>query len=315
MLKKIMLLTMLMLMIALPALAGEKLVEGDFEYRLREDGTARIEMYLGTDSTIVIPSELGGVAVTEIKAVGAGRNAVVTKVIIPDSVLYMTQWEDDSSTAMDEMQYPANPFFALESLEVIEVSENNPAFEVIDGVLFTKPESGRALVCYPQARAGESYAIPEGTVSIGTSALYGAEFSGVSLPSTLIAVSSKAFAECWNLKRAALPDSVTELSSSVFEGCAGLEDVTLPANVNVIPLNTFYGCHKLQSVRVSDQLTEVGKQAFFGCHTLPELILPDTLISIGKLAFYNCESLTNLVLPAGQIEIGEDAFRGCAFQP
>jgi len=313
--KKMVLVVLAMMLITLPALAREKLVDGDFEYTLREDGTAQIEMYLGSgDPIIEIPSELGGVPVTEIKAMGAARGAMVIKVVIPDSVIYMNPWYDQEETEMDEMQYPNNPFFALEYLETIELSGNNPAFEVIDGVLFTKSETGRALVCYPHALAGESYIVPEGTVALGVSALSGAEFVEVSLPSTLTAVSHKAFAECPNLKRTVLPESVTELSSNVFEDCGALEEAVLPADMKAIPRNTFYGCSQLRSVGFSDQLTEVGVQAFFACHRLAELDFPDTLTKIGKLAFYNCESLTNLVLPA-QIEIGEDAFRGCAFQP
>ena len=68
------------------------------------------------------------------------------------------------------MEILPNTFSWCQTLERIEVLPGNPAYESVDGVLFDKRLG--MLVAYPMMRAGDTYAIPEGTRSIGEPAFF-----------------------------------------------------------------------------------------------------------------------------------------------
>ena len=59
----------------------------------------------------------------------------------------------------------AGAFAGCKSLTTFFVSAGNPAYGLLDGVLFDKAQT--TLVAYPSGRQGSSYAIPDGVTSIG----------------------------------------------------------------------------------------------------------------------------------------------------
>lgn len=290
-LKKLLLITLaLLLLIAVPAFAAKHEIDGDFQFEYLEDGTAEVWRYHGPETTVVIPDTLGGVPVTSIQ--GLDPMVDVTKVVIPASVVSMPAHIDNVDTALNELQYPSNPFASIDNLLEIEVDAANPAFVVIDNVLFARNGDALSLVCYPKGLTAAAYAVPEGTVSIGYNAMRGAQFAEVTFPDTLTGLSRQALCECKNLLRVELPPSVTEVSSSLLSNCSSLTEAILPDAITELPTSVFFGCSSLRSVKLPAQLT-----------------------TLGPCAFMYCESLTHLDLPATLAEIGEDAFRDCAFQP
>jgi hypothetical protein len=59
--------------------------ESDFETKANKDGTVTVTKYVGWDTEVVIPAQIGGKAVTAIGA-GAFENCGLTAVTIPESV-------------------------------------------------------------------------------------------------------------------------------------------------------------------------------------------------------------------------------------
>lgn len=59
---------------------------GDYQYTLREDGTAEIHEYTGGDEVLIIPSELDGYTVTRIGDYAFHMEHALTTVTIPESV-------------------------------------------------------------------------------------------------------------------------------------------------------------------------------------------------------------------------------------
>ena len=79
-------------------------------------------------------------------------------------------------------------------VEQFEVDEAHPAFRAIDGVLFDK--SGKTLICYPQARPGIRYVLPDGVEAIAPFAFYGAsKLRTVRLNGELRSIDPQAFVE------------------------------------------------------------------------------------------------------------------------
>ena len=86
-------------------------------------------------------------------------------------------------------------------LASIDADPENPAFASADGVLFTKNMT--RLIAYPAGKTAESYAVPDGVVSIAEGA----------------------FAGCGSLKKISLPESLSQIGKTSFDECSALEDI------------------------------------------------------------------------------------------
>ena len=94
---------------------------------------------------------------------------------------------------------------------------------------------------------------------------------GVKVPTGVISIGPRAFAECDALLYVELPDGVTDISAFAFKDCKRLKRITIP-----------------------DTLRKVGAYAFSGCRDLPEITLPDAIEQVGSYAFSYCQSLKSV---------------------
>ena len=107
------------------------------------------------------------------------------------------------------------------SFEEITVSEDNPNYKAVDGVLFTA--DGTVLLCYPQGREG-AYTVPDGVKEIGTLAFArNTDVTAVTLADTVESISDRAFLGCESLESMEIPDSVWYIANSAFADCDALE--------------------------------------------------------------------------------------------
>ena len=164
-------------------------------------------------------------------------------------------------------------FLGCSSLAKIDVSPDNPIFAQIDGVLYEK--ATKTLVCYPAGKEGDSFAVPDGILTIGDSA----------------------FSFCSSLTTVTLPDGLTAIGDSAFSGCDSLTTITLPDSLTAIGDRAFFSCSSLTTVTLPEGLTSIGDEAFSGCSSLTTVTLPDSLTSIGVGAFSNCPSDLTLTVP------------------
>ncbi|MCL2088149.1 MAG: leucine-rich repeat domain-containing protein [Oscillospiraceae bacterium] len=119
-----------------------------------------------------------------------------------------------------------------------EVSENNPVYSSIDGVLFNKDKT--VLVKYPGQNTRSVYAIPSGVTSIGTRAFKNNAFlSNIIIPNTVTEIGAAAFANCHALTGVVIPDGITTIRTHTFHGCPSLGYVFIPKSVNEIDVGNF----------------------------------------------------------------------------
>lgn len=196
-------------------------------YRVKdEDGGMKIVKYLGEGGEVVIPEEIGGKTVVEIGD-GAFRSCTgLTSVTIPgcvedigDEAFYncsalrsVTVYDGVrdigdmafGGTAVRGIYIPPSVddigggAFNNESLERIEVDENNLDYCEVDGVLYDKYMT--KLYCYPCKIIADSYTVPNSVRGIG----------------------EYAFLDCTGLKTLELPDSIAEIEYGAFDGCTEL---------------------------------------------------------------------------------------------
>ena len=300
-------------LLSLPALAevaaaskpltnGAYATSGDYTYMLLEDGGARIIDYTGDAEALTVPAELDGHLVRQIGDRAFTACFSLTSVTLPEGLTSIGEdafrhCESLTSIALPEgvtaigdnaffscgltsialpdslTSMGANPFLGCSSLTAIDISPDHPVFAQADGVLYEKASG--TLVCYPAGKADDSFAVPEGTLSIGDDAFDGCFFlTSVALPEGLTAIGEGAFAGCFFLRTVTLPDSLTTIGDSAFMACFALSAVALPEGLISIGDDAFVGCASLTSIALPDSLTSIGEDAFDGCSDTLTLTVP-----------------------------------------
>ncbi len=240
-------------------------VSGDFSYSVTEEGTACIEKCSSNVDDLVIPETIDGYTVAEIGQTAFGSDKQTYKTIsIPATVEYISG---------------NGPFSVCGVLKEIKVDSANEHYTAVDGVLYSKDKT--ELLCYPPAKTGASYAIPEGVKKIGYSAFYITELSEITFPSTLEEMG--AFAVGSNRRLTKIDISNTKLTE--------------------IPDYAFAYCNTLSEIILPETLLAINGAACAGCVALTKIKLPERLSSIAQYAFFNT-GLTKIEIPSSVTEIG-----------
>ena len=266
---------------------------GDFEYILKEDGTAEITDCTSSANELIIPPELDGHPVTSL-----GRRSLnwlsCTSVTLPEGLLYISDEAFYSCLSLTTLNIPNSlatlsptAFSFCPAPAEFNLSPSHPTLAVIDSVLFDKVE--RTLLFYPSSLQAETYAVPNGIRAIG----------------------DRAFCSCVLLTSITLPDSVTSIGNAAFSGCWAMTDIHFSDSVTVIGDSAFSYCRSLTAIDLPDGVTVVGASAFSDCSSLTAIDLPDSVTEIGNNAFQNCTALITINLPAGLTAIASSTFKGC----
>lgn len=284
----------LALSFALAEEALQTITSGDFDYIVLEDGTAQIVNYHGETQTLEIPAELDGLRVTGIGDEAFYYCANLTGVSIPDSITGIGSRAFCGCSGLTDVTIPDsvtdlgdNPFMDCSALQTIAVSADHPTLQTIDGVLFGKAD--KRLICYPRAFTSETYAIPQGTETIG----------------------GDAFSYCESLTSVTFPASLTAIGENAFHYGYSLTNVVIPGNVTAISKGMFSLCSNLASITIPDSVTTIGDEAFYYCG-LTEVTIPDSVTAIGSDAFSGCANLTAVAIPGSVTTIGDEAFSACS---
>lgn len=303
---------------------------GSYAYELLEDNTAKITAYLGSESELLIPSELDGHTVTCLDSYAFFGCKSLTSVTIPDSVTRIDKFTFGDCTALTSITIPnsvtavsSNPFFRCTSLTDIIISADHPTLKLVDGVLFDTTQN--RLICYPCVLQADSYTIPDETEII----------------------EHFAFAKCDALTSVVIPDSVKQIGRNPFMECTALTNIsvsadhptlaiingvlfdkstnslicypcafqdthyTIPDNVKTIGANAFCCASALTSITIPASVSDIEFGAFQFCTSLAKVTIPDGVTSIKRNAFYHCISLRQITIPESVNEIGGDIFEDC----
>lgn len=242
----------------------ELISSGDYQYSVK-DGEACLESYTGTDTNVIIPDTIDGNIITSL-----GDTFHDTEIV---SVTFNNTIDD-----IDE-----NTFINCYFLSEINVPDENKFFESKDGVLFE--DDMKTLLCYPSAKDGDSYDIPEGVTDIGIASFYETKLQKIKFPSTLeyidrhgisynqrltdadlsntvlVGVGEMSFAGDTSLKNISFPDTLYEIDGGAFAQCISLENVTLPENLGIIGQNAFAGT-ALKEITIPASVEDIGYSAF-----------------------------------------------------
>ena len=181
------------------------------------------------------------------------------------------------------------PLSSCSKLASIIVDENNPSYQSMDGILFSK--DGSELLMYPAAKKGSSYKVPAGVTSIAKYAFWGNS----------------------RLSELTMSDGVETLGDFVFQNASSLTSVTIADSVTKIGRLGFYNNPKLEIVHLSENLEVLVNSAFYNCEFLEEITIPKNVTEIQANAFGSCPNLETITILSDKLTTVEaKAFAGAA---
>lgn len=278
------------------------------------------------------------------KQIGAGAFSgcsLLVNMELPDSVAAIGEGAFLNCNELVSLRLPASlssfdpAMLGCEKLTDLTVSENNPNFSSVDGVLFSKDKT--TLVYYLPTREDAEYTVPDGTKEIADKAFSeNVSLTKVTLPASLERVGANAFSNCMSLETVSfaaeskqlviddrafnntavssvsLPAGVSALGDEVFTNSA-LAEIEFAANSSLTALgNNVFSNTDLVNVTLPAGLRVLGNSVFRNCTLLESAVLPEGLTTMGDATFYGCSALTSVSLPSTLHTMGTETFYGCS---
>ena len=107
-----------------------------------------------------------------------------------------------------------------------------------------------------------------------------------------------------------IPDSVTAIYSGAFANCSQLTNISIPNSVTYIGFSAFNSCTSLKSITLPSSLSSISEALFFGCSQLTTIHIPVSVTSIGNYAFADCPSLMTVTYPGSKTQWDDDITKG-----
>lgn len=220
------------------------------------------------------------------------------------------------------------------------VAKNDPSYQSIEGVIYTK--DGKGIVRVPQKRT--ELKIKEGCTEFNMqSVLYNSTDS-----------EGDEFNNCSKLKKIVIPSSVKSINKIKYKtdradacdmhvdtieiapkdfdanslyalGSSLGKNITIESLMKLLPDQITYKDHmyitkdhgllkydgKDANVEIPEEITWIAPEAFYRNETLKNIKLPSKIITIEENTFYGCSELEAVVIPDQVTMIGKSAFDEC----
>lgn len=305
-------------------------VSGDFEYQVLDDGTAKITRYAGSETDVIIPSELDGHKVEILYSEAFSDCVNITSITIPDSV---TEIYSDA-------------FYGCTGLVNLYADSNSESFLSKDGILYDK--SGSSLVKYPPGRADKSFTVPDSVTTVLQYAFYNCNLlEDIIIGDNVTTLQGFAFCDAKGLKNVSIGKGIKYLDWYTFGYCSALESIFIPSNIIYLDDRAFTGCTKLAEINVDSNnakyssidgvlynksgeklleyplgktdksftvpngVLKIEEYSFSGNEYLEDLNLDGTVTDIGGSAFSRCENLKSITIGNNVQRIESYAFNYC----
>ena len=293
-----------------PSATYTKAVENNLEFRLYADYAVLTKCNDREVTAVEIPAEINGLPVVGAIDSPFGYCRKLQKITLPDSFEHFV-WLDLICTTAQRINMgsvgahsgviqiaavDAEDETLIPSVSEVVVSETNPFYTTVDGVLYTKDM--KTLIGCPPAKEMQSLNIPEQTERIGGYAFVGCyHLENAVIPSNITHINNGAFAVCINLKSIAFPKHITSISGDMCYNCESLSDITFNGDIDTIGYGAFRKCSALETFEIPDTVIELGQYAFAECDVLETVTLPKDIQTVGYRSFSSCPSLTCITIP------------------
>ncbi len=269
-------------------------------------------------STVTIPDSVTLInhnAFREIKELKSVTLGCGEELMIMSNVFYQSGLE--SVYLPENVGYVGEyAFVGLSKLTEFKVSENNPYYKAVDGLLVSK--NGRKLIAVPSGRTG-SLTVPEDIEVIGFGAFEDSKLSEIKFldNANILSFGYRAFYNADSITEMHIPASVVAIDYYAFAMCDNLQTVTFAEDNNLkgVYEGAFYGCKNLSDIMLPDSIVEISEFAFYGCRSLTDVPVSETseIKGIYDYAFAYAGFSGDYTTPETLIDIGPYAFMGNKF--
>lgn len=266
-----------------------------YDYRFVTEDTIEIMGYNGTETDLVIPSQINGYTVVGIGDLNLPPyyDNTVETVIVPDTVKYI-----------ETFAYYPNTAYYVSSLTKVTLPEG---LETIGDNAFAS------------APGLSEINLPSTLKSIGERAFMNCNIDNFTIPAGVEYIGANAFNETYmavrkaNEVRARGGDPFIVIGGELVKYAGDDTVVTVPNGVRGIATDAFspYG-GDVTSITLPDSVEYIAEEGFSDLSALATVNFGSDLKEIGDAAFSGCDSLNNVVLPEGLRKIGDTAFSGCS---
>lgn len=250
----------------------------------------------GNLTDVVIPN-----GVTVIKANAFNYCTSLSDIDIPEGVTTI-ETGAFSNTGITHVELPASieivAGIANASLEYIEVSENNPNFSSISGILYSKDKT--SIIIVPSAIVGD-IVLPDELTSL-TTAFRGKSISSITLNNNINSIPASCFRECYELEHLYFDENLcfSSIDSNAFYSCNKLTGINLKfSGSGTIGMNAFYGCHSITSATLDFSnctTASFGRMCFASCRAMEKFYFEGPTFALSDSMFSSCVNLKTVVL-------------------
>lgn len=239
--------------------------------------TVTITKYTGTESTVILPSEISRWPVTKIGEDALKDNTTITSVTIPASVTEIGSNAFAGCTNLTSVNYAGDwSNLTIQSGNpAVQDAANAPLFDFE----FTLDNTAAIVTNYKYNGAAADVTIPsryqgKPVTTIGHAAFFNSAVTSVTIPDSVTSISDDAFVNCPQLTNISIPNSVTYIGFSAFNSCTSLKSITLPSSLSTISRALFSGCSQLTTIHIPVSVTSIGNNAFADCPSLMTVTYP-----------------------------------------
>lgn len=253
----------------------------DFTYSELDNNSVMLTRYHGSDTDVIIPSEINGYRVAALEKTFSG-NKNIKSVTIPESV----EWIEEST------------FAACSNLESVQIGEN---------------VKGLGYYAFGGCTALKEITLPQSVGYIGKRAFNSCyALEEITLPQNVENIGEGAFYYCTALTDVTINGNVSRLRKETFSGCSALKSVNFAANcVERIDKNAFTGCKELSEISGLDSLKELGTDVFTDTAWLAAKKQESPLVTVGSVLLDGKNyAEEDLAIPDGIVMIADNAFKG-----
>ncbi len=258
---------------------------------------------------------------------------LITKLYIGDNI-------NDLEFDHEEFSEPVE-FYELSNLESIEVSESNPNYTSIDGVLYNKDIT--EIIAYPSGKPDETYKIPDGVESVSITDFYLSQIKNLYIPDSLVKIEDlyDITGEDYHYdffymqrKSSSLENIFVSENNTKFSSIDGVlcnkekttiwyypynhnvSSYTIPSEIRSITSFTFWETGITDTIIIPGSVEEINSNAFYYNYTINTVIFEDgpRNLNIAMAAFNNCRNIENIQLDSSRIySINSIAFYNSKF--
>ena len=181
----------------------------------------------------------------------------------------------------------AGAFLGCDNLSRINISDNNPYYTSVDGMLFNKDKT--EIIIYPAGKTDTVYVIPDRVTTISRNVFIEPTYlQEIVIHAGVTNIEEGAFRSC-NLNAVSV-DKDNEYYCSVNGALFSKDKTTLykypsgktadtyqiPDGVNTIAYSAFWGSSNLKSVVIPESVTFIDEGAFISCYSLTDVYYTGT---------------------------------------